>query len=148
MSLSVPEVFAAYWARSNGDILTSMRAALEADAAEKRRAPAHVTSRDAGMVRARKVATAVAMAAGATLEDIKKLRASRAVCRLQQRAWWMIREFTDVSYPDVGAMFNRHHTTIVAGVLRAKELDLADPRIGDEVRACVRMALGEDAKAA
>lgn len=38
------------------------------------------------------------------------------ICHPRQVAWWIMREATPASFPEIGQMFHVHHTTVFHGV--------------------------------
>lgn len=44
----------------------------------------------------------------------------KTVAKARHAAWWLCRRTTDLSYPQLGKLFGRDHTTIINGVMRAE----------------------------
>lgn len=53
---------------------------------------------------------------GVTLDDVMGQRRHKSLMRARQHAWAMIRERTTMSYPEIGALFSRDHSTVIYGV--------------------------------
>lgn len=54
-----------------------------------------------------------------------KSRTASAV-RARQAVWWLAREQTSLSYPEIGKLTRRDHTTVIAGVRRALRPDVLE----------------------
>jgi chromosomal replication initiator protein len=75
------------------------------------------------------ITTTVCEAFGITARELMQGRSARVV-RARHMVWWLCRQMTDMSYPDLGRYFGRDHTTIIYGVRRfetrmAKDADLS-----------------------
>ncbi|MES2359941.1 MAG: helix-turn-helix domain-containing protein [Gemmatimonadota bacterium] len=53
---------------------------------------------------------------GVTLEEMFSHIRPHRVCVARHHAWWELRQRGYWSYPDIGKLFGRDHTTIMAGV--------------------------------
>lgn len=74
---------------------------------------------------------------GALVDEVLACNREPRVCRARQAAWYALRHHGEVewSYPAIGRLFDRDHTTVMAGV-RAYERWLATRRgDGDAVAA-------------
>lgn len=56
--------------------------------------------------------------------------------RPRQIAYYLGREITGLSYPQIGRYFNRHHTTVMAGVRRIRGLILTNSKVAAYVAEC------------
>lgn len=53
---------------------------------------------------------------GVTAEDVCGRGRTAAVSRARQAVWLHLRETTALSYPELGALFGRDHTSVLYGV--------------------------------
>jgi len=74
-----------------------------------------------------KVITYVSQKTGVPFEDIVGKRKTDAVANARQVAVFLLRELTELSHANVGKVFNRDHSTVVASVNKIKERMKADP---------------------
>ena len=68
-----------------------------------------------------KVVTYVSQKYGVPFEDIVGKRKTDAIASTRQAAIYLLRELTDMSYAQVGKVFNRDHSTVVSSVNKVKE---------------------------
>jgi len=52
------------------------------------------------------------------LNIVGKSRTASTVCA-RQAVWWLMRVVSNASYPEIGRLTRRDHTTVLAGVRRA-----------------------------
>lgn len=57
----------------------------------------------------------------------RKNRDGTAICR--QVAYWLAKEYTTLSYPSLGRIFMRDHTTIIHGVRAIEQRRQTEPRV-------------------
>lgn len=70
------------------------------------------------------------------IEDIKSARRTRNVVGPRHVAFWLTRQLTDKSLPEIGRRFGgRDHTTILHGCNRVEVLMVRDPAFADAVEA-------------
>ena len=74
-----------------------------------------------------KIITHVSQKTNIPFEDIVGKRKTDAVANARQIAVFLIRELTDMSHANVGKVFNRDHSTVVASVNKIKERMKQDP---------------------
>jgi len=65
---------------------------------------------------ARRLARMIGRRFGVTLTEIRGRRKAAMLVRARHLTWWMLRELTSASYPEIGSYFRRDHTTVIAGV--------------------------------
>lgn len=74
--------------------------------------------------------------------EVLRLRCGRGQCgprahfRPRQIAYYLGREITGLSYPQIGRYFNRDHTTVIAGVRRIRSLIQTNPKVAAYVDEC------------
>lgn len=84
-----------------------------------RGAPAFVLESDpsASVRTAGEIIKAVERVSGVTHIDFISARRWKSYCEARQIAYWFMRHFTAMSYPQIGwACGQRHHTTVIHGV--------------------------------
>ena len=54
------------------------------------------------------------------LSEIRKQNRSREIVEVRHLIWGLIREELGLSYPQIAAIYERDHTTIINGVVKAK----------------------------
>ena len=69
-----------------------------------------------GFTEARALLAAVAAAYGLEVRHLTGARRTRTVCAARHEAMAQIRAETDLSYAEIGALFNRDTTTVVYAV--------------------------------
>lgn len=74
-----------------------------------------------------KVITYVSQKTNIPFEDIVGKRKTDSVANARQIAVFLLRELTDMSHANVGKVFNRDHSTVVASVNKIKERMKEDP---------------------
>lgn len=74
-----------------------------------------------------KVITYVSQKTNIPFEDIVGKRKTDAVANARQIAVFLLRELTELSHANVGKVFNRDHSTVVASVNRIKDRMKTDP---------------------
>ena len=74
-----------------------------------------------------KVITYVSQKTNIPFEDIVGKRKTDSVANARQIAVFLLRELTDMSHANVGKVFNRDHSTVVASVNKIKERMKSDP---------------------
>lgn len=65
-----------------------------------------------------RILPAVALAFGVTVNDIRGNRRTQTVADARAAAMYLMRHRMARSYPDIGAAFGRHHTTVIDAVRR------------------------------
>lgn len=58
----------------------------------------------------------IAAAYEISIEDIHGRSHRPEIVRARHAAMYLIREHTELSYPQIGRLFNRHHTSVLHGV--------------------------------
>lgn len=76
---------------------------------------------------------------GYTVEDLTGPDKSRAVSLARAVAMFAVRQITELSYPAIGELFNRDHSTIINGCRRVEKMLEG----ADEVRAAIDTAVGK-----
>lgn len=67
-------------------------------------------------------------------EDLKKAKRHKNIVLPKQIAMYIIREMTDMSLPEIGSFFNaKHHTTILHGYKKIKNLTETDKDIAESI---------------
>lgn len=57
---------------------------------------------------------------GATLDEVLSASRHPRIVRARHRLWMILRDTLDLSYPELGALFDRDHTTIMSGVKKCR----------------------------
>jgi chromosomal replication initiation ATPase DnaA len=60
-------------------------------------------------------------------EEVLGKDKSPRICRARDLCAWVCRQLYPVSYPELGRMLNRNHTSVMDGVLRAQKRIDGDP---------------------
>ncbi len=68
------------------------------------------------------------------LSDLKSARRDRAIARPRQIAMYLAKELTTKSLPEIGAAFERDHTTIMHAIRLIEDLVNTDPSVAEHVR--------------
>jgi len=147
----VPEVFAAQWERTGGDMLACIRAAMEADMLSKRMPAKRATPMGDEWMDdlARRVATTVAHDAGMTFEIIKSRNRARAVDRARMVAMLKIRERvrgggTVMSFPAIGHLLGgRDHSTVIYSCRIARLFLLSVPDVAARIDCAIDAAIAD-----
>lgn len=80
----------------------------------------------------------VAFEMGVPASDIRRACSIAPVCRARYAVMWGARSILSLSYPRIGQLLDRDHTTICHGVRRAERLRASDPafrRLTERMRA-------------
>jgi len=75
----------------------------------------------------------VAQAFGVSVREIMGKTRERPVARARQAAYYLCREFTSLSYPRIGAKFNRDHSTVMYGVKQVGHLRFRNPEFDRKI---------------
>lgn len=59
---------------------------------------------------------------GTTVADVIGRGRTLAVCAARHAAWAEIRRTTSLSYPEIGALFGCDHSTVMAGIRKARRV--------------------------
>lgn len=84
----------------------------------------------------RDIEAAVCARFGLTPEILRGPKKQRGIARPRQIVMFLAREMTMLSYPRIGAHFNRDHTTVLFGERRIRELITQKPKLADYVKEC------------
>ena len=84
----------------------------------------------------RDIEAAVCARFGLTPEILRGPKKQRGIARPRQIVMFLAREMTLLSYPRIGAHFNRDHTTVLFGERRIRELMEKKPKLADYVKEC------------
>lgn len=149
---TIPELFAAQYARTGGNLMECFRVVLEADAMLKRRPLLKMRAVDDEWIdaKARAIAGAVALNAGLTFRDLAGPARITRVTSIRHDAMLMVREMTGMSYPAIGALFgHRDHSTAINGCQRAQRRINEKPDTWETLRTIAVEAMddGHEAKA-
>jgi chromosomal replication initiator protein len=72
----------------------------------------------------------VANYTGVSVLDQRSKRRTQGIVLSRHMAFWLCRELTDKSYPQIAQRFGgRDHTTVIAGVRRINKLRETDPKL-------------------
>jgi hypothetical protein len=74
-----------------------------------------------GLSRARQIINEASRASGFSVKALKGPRQTRGIVHTRQDAMLAIREATKLSLPQIGRLFNRHHTAVLRGLKSAKQ---------------------------
>lgn len=69
---------------------------------------------------------------GLKLSDLKSTRRERKIARPRQLAMYLAKTMTALSLPDIGAQFDRDHTTIIHAVRTIEDLLVKDPKLATD----------------
>ena len=67
----------------------------------------------------------VCHARGVTREELCGRRRTKNVASARQELWWHLRRSPGMSYAEIGRLFGRNHTTVMAGVRAFERTRLA-----------------------
>lgn len=67
-----------------------------------------------------KIEAIVAKMAGVTIDEIHSHDRDREFADARAMVWLIAREYMNLSYPLIGRLFNRDHTTVMSGVKRIR----------------------------
>ncbi len=68
-----------------------------------------------------------------SVEDLRRQDKSWTYSRPRQLAMYLTRHVTKSSYPEIGAAFNRNHTTVIHGVEHISRLIRSEPPVAELV---------------
>jgi chromosomal replication initiation ATPase DnaA len=145
--VTLPELFAAQWEATGGDLLTCVHAVIDADAKMKRRPRMRVVSDEYVEGLARKIIAAVCARSKIPVELVMGKSRVSAVARVRQDAMLMCHEMLDLGPTAVGDIFKRDHSTAIAAFETARERILARPALGASLRQVASAAIAEAAAA-
>lgn len=76
------------------------------------------------------------------LTDLKGKRRHRSISRPRQIAMYLCRKYlTNATFPEIGARFNKDHSTVISAVQQVDKLSRTDPSVREAIEA-VRRQLG------
>lgn len=81
---------------------------------------------------------------GYSVEELVGKSRTRGLTKVRQGAYGAIYSLTDLSYPEVGDLFNRDHTTIMHGVAQSMGGDMHVKAIRDRLVAVVEAEFAAD----
>lgn len=84
----------------------------------------------------RDIEAAVCARFGLTPEILRGPKKHRGIARPRQIVMFLAREMTPLSYPRIGAHFNRDHTTVLFAQRRITELIEKKPKLAEYVKEC------------
>jgi hypothetical protein len=84
--------------------------------------------------RIKPVISAVAKYYGVSVGDLVSFRRTRDVVRPRQVAMYLARELTKQTFPAIGCVLDRNHTTVLHGCRQIATLRQQDPRLDAEIR--------------
>ena len=84
----------------------------------------------------RDIEAAVCARFGLTPEILRGPKKHRGIARPRQIVMFLAREMTPLSYPRIGAHFNRDHTTVLFAQRRITELMEKKPKLAEYVKQC------------
>ena len=93
----------------------------------------HIVSAEPLKVSADKIIRAVCSEFGITAEDIRSRSRSVRYTIPRHTASYLIRTKTNMSYPAIGRLFNRDHTSVISSVEKAENMLAADPEYKERV---------------
>lgn len=98
----------------------------------------------AGSISSDTIITIVIGVFGISWQDIRSQRRDRKVMRPRQAAYALLKQFTWLSFPEIGARLGgRDHTTILHGVRQATLLYANDPTFAAKMDECRKQLLEE-----
>lgn len=66
--------------------------------------------------------------------EVTSERRTAKICRIRQVAWYLTKEFTPASYPQIGHYYgDRDHTTVMSGVRKIEEQEQNDDGLRGEL---------------
>ena len=72
--------------------------------------------------------------------DMKGTRRTQDIVRARHMAWWLCRELTERSYPQIAQKFGgRDHTTVIAGKRRIDKLRERDAKLAADLDALIKL---------
>lgn len=90
----------------------------------------------------RDIQRAVAAHYGQSIGEMLSQRHTPRLARPRHIAMYLARELTPRSYPEIGRMFRRDHTTVMSGVSRISSSRAADQGLDADIRA-ISASLGQ-----
>lgn len=92
------------------------------------------------MIRVAEIQHAVATHYGLTMADLRGPGRKRVLIAPRHVAMYLSRRMTPQSFRQIGLRFGgRDHSTVRSAWVKIKDLRAADPAIGEDIRAIVRM---------
>lgn len=89
-------------------------------------------------VKIEKILSAVTKKYGVSLEELKGKKRSREIALARHIAIYIVRQMTEKSYPEIGKIFNRDHTTVLSSIevidKRMKEDVMVESEVNDLMR--------------
>ena len=67
---------------------------------------------------ARRIIEVVAQALGLRPERIRRHDRTQVAALARFLAWWLVRRRTTLTYPQIGRLFDRHHSTVISAIDR------------------------------
>ncbi len=64
-----------------------------------------------------------------SLNDLKAARKDQETSTARKVAYWLAKEYTTLSYPSLGRIFMRDHTTVIHGVRSIEQRRQTEPRV-------------------
>ena len=143
-TLTIPEIFELHFKRSGGDIMAAVHAVLEAGLASRRPKVAPLQGDEWIEGEAKRIAIAVGEVIEIPFALMRSARKSPRVCRGRGIAMLFVRERTRMSYPLIGMIFAKDHSTVFTACNHARRLMVEKP----DLRARIQDAIGGEADTA
>ncbi|MEY8561520.1 chromosomal replication initiator protein DnaA [Eggerthellaceae bacterium 3-80] len=72
-------------------------------------------------------------------KDLKSSNRAHNVAFARQVAFFLIKQFTDLTFQDIGKQFNRHHSTVITSVQKIEKLMITDREVSEEIDVLSKM---------
>lgn len=76
----------------------------------------------------------VCKARGVCISKLRSKNRCASVVRARQEAMFLLREYSCMSYPEIGRLLSRDHSTVMYGVVSIGGETIGNPDYGDELR--------------
>lgn len=72
-------------------------------------------------------------------KDLKSSNRAHNVAFARQVAFFLIKQFTDLTFQDIGKQLNRHHSTVITSVQKIEKLMISDREVSEEIDVLSKM---------
>ena len=90
-------------------------------------------------ITAAEILKVVATHYGIKVVDMKSKSNARPISYPRQVAMFICKQLTDLSYPEIGKIFNnKHHSTVIYSVEKIEKLKEEDPSVGNTIEMLIK----------
>ena len=72
---------------------------------------------------------------GVTMEDLRSKRKSRDISIPRQVSMYLLRQYTDMTFDDIGDYLDKDHSTVMSGVRKIEKMIGQDPTTANTIDA-------------